>query len=282
LIENEYKTSVALAAVALAAVALATVAIVVSACGRPPDGLKVRVTGASTLYPIVMMAGEELKSRGWSVEAQAGGSSRGFEDTITGRNDLGAMARELTAEEEAQVRKFPIAHDGVAVMVHASNPVAGLTTEDLRRIYRKEIDNWKELGGDDDVIVVVTKAAGHATLEVFLEHTGLAHVELAVDVVGGDNAQVLRVVANTEGAIGYVSMGEAIHSIEAGMPLRLLALDGVEPTLAAVADGRYPMVRTLYLISREEPREASRVLLDFLAGDDGRRVIERGRYVPLD
>ncbi|RMH17779.1 MAG: phosphate ABC transporter substrate-binding protein, partial [Acidobacteria bacterium] len=241
----------------------------------------VRVSGASTVYPIVVMAGEELRRQGILVEAQAGGSTRGFEDTVAGRNDLGAMARDPTPAEASQILTFPIAYDGVGVVVHASNPLAGVSTEDLRRIYAKEVTSWAELGGADAPIVVVTKAAGHATLETFLHHTGLGRTELQADVVGGDNAQVIRVVANTENAIGYVSLGEVLHAIEEGMPLRLVPLDGVEPTLEAVADKSYPMARTLYLIARDEPQGASRALLDFLRSAEGARIIERGRYVPL-
>lgn len=264
------------------AAGLAVLALV-AACTRPDMDKQVRVSGASTLYPVLVMAGEELqKSKGIAVAAQGGGSSRGFEDTVAGRNDMGAMARELTPEEEAQVKKFPVALDGIGIVVHATNPVPGLTTEDLRRIYRKDERNWSTFGGPDAEIVVVSKAEGHATLESFLEHTGLKRSELAVDVVGGDNAQVIRVVENTKNAIGYVSLGEVLHSIASGLPLRLVPLDGVEPTLETVASRTYPMYRTLYLISREEPQGASRVLLDFLTTDEaGRRVIERGKYIPF-
>lgn len=244
---------------------------------------RVRVTGASTVYPIVMLAGEELGKKGHLiVNAQAGGSTRGFEDTVAGRNDLGAMARDLTPEEESQVQKFPIAYDGVGVVVNAANTVEGLTTEDLRRIYTRQVTHWTEFGGDDAAITVVTKAEGHATLETFLDHTGLDRAELQVDAVGGDNAQVIRLVAGTKSAIGYVSLGEIIHSIEAGMPLRLVPLDGVMPTLESVANKTYPMYRTLYLISRAEPSGSARELLNFLQTPKGRNIIGQGKYVPLE
>lgn len=264
------------------AIGLAVLAAMAS-CARPDTEKQVRVTGASTLYPVLVMAGEELqKSQGIAVVAQAGGSSRGFEDTVAGRNDMGAMARELTPEEEAQVKKYPVALDGIGVVVHSTNPVPGLTTEDLRRIYRKEERNWSAFGSPEAEIVVVNKAEGHGTLVSFLEHTGLDRSELQVDVVAGDNAQVIRVVSNTENAIGYVSLGETLHSIDIELPIRLVPLDGVEPTLEAVAARTYPMFRTLYLVSREEPRGASRVLLDFLtASDAGRRIIDGGKYIPL-
>ena len=248
--------------------------------GEPLE--RVRVTGASTLYPIVQMAGEKLKSDGvLLVEAQAGGSTRGFEDTIAGRNQMGAMARELTETENSQVKKYPIAFDGVSLITHGTNPVTDLTTESLRKIYRGEITNWNQLGGADAGIVVVSKAEGHATLESFLAHTKLGREDLQVDVVAGDNAQVIRAVAHSEHAIGYVSMAEVIHSVEVGMSLKMLALDQVEPSISAVSSGDYPITRTLYLVSKQEPVGGSRVLLDFLRSDRGRTIIERGNYVPF-
>ncbi len=275
---DTHRFRASLAAVLLP-LALAAVACRGSEAARPQE---VRISGASTLYPILQLAAEQLRAdTGLRVRVQAGGSTRGFEDTVAGRNDLGAMARELTPEETSEVRKYPIAYDGVGVVVHRSNPVGELSTDQLRRIYRKEVTRWREVGGEDAPIVVVSKAHGHATLETFLEHTGLRSSELEVDVVGGDNAQIIRVVANTEDAIGYVSLAEVLHVIDRDTPLKLLRLDGVEPTPVAVADRSYPMFRPLYLISKVEPSAGSRRVLDFLLGDGGRRIIEQGLYVPV-
>ncbi len=262
---------------------LGMVVWLMSGCERnPARHMTVRITGASTVYPIVQMAGEELRQRHQlNIEAQAGGSTRGYEDTVAGRNDMGAMARDLLPQERQHVKAFPIAYDGVGIVVHASNPVDGVSTAQLRQIYRKETRNWTALGGSDGTIVVVTKAEGHATLETFLNHTGLDRSELQADVVGGNNAQVIRVVANTPKAIGFVSMGEVIHAIEIGMPLRLIKLDGVEPTLERVADKSFPMYRTLYLIAKTEPKGGSRILLEYLHSNAGKALIKRGKYVPL-
>src|SRR5215213_10198429 len=106
-------------------VTLASILVIAaSACRRPVAAEQVIVTGASTVYPIVQMAGEELRrSRGLNVSAQGGGSTRGFEDCVAGRNTLGAMARELTPEEKAQVQAFPIGYDAIGIVVHKSNSV---------------------------------------------------------------------------------------------------------------------------------------------------------------
>lgn len=257
--------------------------LIIIGCGRPhADKRTVKVTGASTVYPIVSMAAKPLKRLyQLHVEAQAGGSTRGFENTISGQNDLGAMARDLTAEEATQVNVFPIAHDGVGIAVHGDNPLPAITTAQLQAIYRGQLTNWQDLGGKDAEIVVVNKAEGHATLESFLKHTGLKRGELDVDVIAGDNAQVIRTLANTPNAIGYVSISEVIQASESNMPVRLVALDGIEANLHNVADGSYPMFRTLYLVSKGQPDPNAQLLIDFLHSAEGKQIIKQGRYVPL-
>lgn len=242
----------------------------------------VRVSGASTVYPIIQMAAEDLRERSsFKVQAQAGGSTRGFMDVIAGRTDLGTMARDLTPEESSQVRAFPIALDGVGVVVHKSNPVSGLSSADLRRIYQKHATDWGDFGGKPGEIVVVTKAEGHATLQAFLDHTRLSRDSVKADVVAGNNAQVIQSVATSMRSIGYVSIGEADHAASSGMHVRLLPLNGIPPRQACVADGTWPMRRTLYLISKDEPRGGCRSLLDYLKSPEGSQIIERGGYVPI-
>lgn len=252
-------------------------------CGRPGAGMPVvKVTGASTVYPIVRMATEPMEElHNIKVEAQAGGSTRGFENAMSGQADLGAMARDLSPEEAAQVQVFPIAHDGVGFVVHSNNPLQAITTDQVRQIYRGQRTNWRDFGHNDATIVVVNKAEGHATLETFLKHTGLGRAELDVDVVAGDNAQVIRTVANTPNAIGYVSISEVIQAAERGMPVKLVQLDGIDPDLANITNNSYPMFRTLYLVSKGAPSPAAQRLINFLGSDAGKKLIQAGHYVPL-
>lgn len=268
----------------LAASLIAPAALSTNGCQRQKTE-QVVVTGASTVYPIVQMAAEELRrTKGLNVMGQGGGSTRGFEDCITGRNSLGAMARELTPEEKAQVMVFPIAYDGVGIVVHTSNQIAGVTTDDLRRIYRKQVTNWSDFGGQNASIVVVHKAEGHALREVFMNYTGLTPDEMTrfTDVTAGDNAQVIRVIANTSNAIGYVSLGEVIKAAETGQPVRLVKFNGIEPVMENVTNKTYPLFHPLYLVSKGEPKGGSRVLLDFLRSPDGKAIIRQGNYVPLE
>jgi hypothetical protein len=125
----------------------------------------------------------------------------------------------------------------------------------------------------------VHKAEGHALREVFMKHTGLTPDEMTkhTDVTAGDNAQVIRVIANTTGAIGYVSLGEVIKAAEGGLPVRLLKFNGIEPVMENVTNKTYPLFHPLYLISKGEPKGGSRVLLDFLRTREGKEIIRQGK-----
>lgn len=117
-----------------------------------------------------------------------------------------------------------------------------------------------------------------------MNYTGLAPEEMTrhTDVTAGDNAQVIRVIANTANAIGYVSLGEVIKAAEDGQRVRLTKLNGIEPVIENVTNKTYPLSHPLYLISKVEPQGGSRVLLDFLRSPEGKAIIRKGNYVPLE
>lgn len=256
----------------------------VSGCRRSQTE-KVVVTGASTVYPIVQAAAEELRrTSGIEITGQGGGSTRGFEDCLAGRNTLGAMARDLTPEEQAKVQVYPIAYDGVGIVVHSSNKLAEVTTDDLRKMYRKQMKSWSEVGGPEQPIVVVHKAEGHALREVFMKYLEFTPEEMTkyTDVVAGDNAQVIRLISNTAGAIGYVSLGEVIKAAESGLPVRLVKFNGIEPVMDNVTNKSYPLFHPLSLVSKGEPSVGGKILLDFLRTPEGKKIIRQGNYVPLE
>ncbi len=117
-----------------------------------------------------------------------------------------------------------------------------------------------------------------------MNHLGFTKDEMLkyTDVTAGDNAQVIRVIANTAGAIGYVSLGEAIKAAEAGQAVRPVIFNDVDPVMENVVRKTYPLFHPLYLISKTEPKGGARLLLDFLRTPQGKAVIRQGNYVPME
>jgi phosphate transport system substrate-binding protein len=242
------------------------------------------VTGASTIAPILQKVAERLEARDPSlrIEVESGGTGRGIKDAKEGQNDLGMASRDLTAEERVGLNPVPIAHDGVALIVHGSNPVDELTRSQVVAIYTGEITDWSEVGGPAGDISVVNKAEGRSTLEVFLDHFELEASDVKADVVIGDNAQGVRLVSIDPRALGYVSIGDAQRAAESGVPVKMLRYRGVAPSVASVSDGSYPIRRSLYLLFRGEPDAVGQAILDHLASSEGRRLVQALSFVPLD
>lgn len=241
------------------------------------------VTGASTIAPILQKVAERLEARDPSlrIQVESGGTGRGIKDARQDQSDLGMASRDLTAEERVGLQPVPIAHDGVALIVHGSNPLDELTSEQVVAVYTGQIEDWSELGGPAGDINVVNKAEGRSTLEVFLTHFGLAASDIAADVVIGDNAQGLRLVSVDPTALGYVSIGDAQRAAESGVPIKMLRYRGVVPSVATVADGSYPIRRSLYLLFRGEPDAVGQTILDYLASEEGRVLVQELSFVPL-
>lgn len=230
------------------------------------EGEVVSLSGSSTLAPVISEIAQHYeREQGIEINVQSGGSGRGLNDLHEGLTDIAMVSRALKPEElgDGRFQAVTVARDGIALIVHADNPVKALSSDQVRAVYRGEVDNWSALGGPDREITVINKASGRATLEVFLLHFGLDEQAIAADMIIGENQQGIKTVASNPDAIGYVSIGAAEYEEQAGTPIRLVALDGVAATTAAVANGDYPLSRQLNLVMAAQPRPAVSDFVEF-------------------
>jgi phosphate transport system substrate-binding protein len=138
------------------------------------------------------------------------------------------MVSRALSDRERDLQGFPIARDGVAIVVHKDNPVRALTNQQIRDIYTGRTTRWISVGGADAAIAVVSRQEGRGSSDLFTDYFDLEYGEIRAQLVAGDNASALTAVADRPEAIVYVSVGEAERRAQAGAPLRLLSLDGVE------------------------------------------------------
>lgn len=222
------------------------------------------LTGSSTVAPLVLEIGKrfEEKNPGIRVDVQSGGSSRGVADARSGKADIGMASRALVASEK-DLFAHTIALDGIALIVHSSNPVKTLTTEQVKAVYTGKITNWKQLGGNDKAITVINKAEGRSTLDLFLSHFKLQNSEIKASVVIGDNQQGIKTMAGNPNAIGYVSIGTAEYEESNSTPIRLLPMEGIPAKVEQVQSGSFPLSRPLNLITRTPPQGLAKRFIDF-------------------
>lgn len=226
--------------------------------GAAPNPLiaaqRLMVTGSSTVAPIALEIAKrfETKRPDIQIDVQTGGSSRGIQDVRVGLADIGMASRSLKPAEN-DLLSHTIALDAVAIITHADNPVQRLDRPQIIDIYTDKINDWSQIGKFEGPIVVVNKAEGRSTLELFLEYTNLLSNRIKADIIIGDNEQAIKIVAANPQSIAYVSIAAAIYNMENGLPIRIIAVDGIAPDIKSLAAGKLPMTRELNLVTVGEP-----------------------------
>lgn len=259
---------------------LLLVVLAATACSRVDAARKLTLTGSSTVAPLVGEIGKRFESmhQGVRVDVQSGGSGRGITDVRQGLADIGMVSRAL-APTESDLTAFPIARDGVCVIVHCDNAVAQLTDAQVVAIYLGEVVNWRDVGGDDAPITVINKADGRSTLELFAHYFKLDTTKIQAHVVIGDNEQGIKTVAGNRNAIGYVSIGTAEYDVGKGVAIKLLPVSGVTPTTAHVRDGTFPLSRPLNLVTSQAPTGLVAEFLAFARSADVHDLVQEQCFV---
>lgn len=240
------------------------------------------ITGSSTVAPLVVEIVKrfEAQNPGTRIDVQTGGSSRGIADARRGLADVGMVSRALKPTETDLI-SHSIARDGICLIVHRENPITTLSRAQVIAIYTGKIERWSQVGGADNPITVVHKAAGRSTHELFLKFFDLADSAVRADVVIGDNEAGIKTVAGNPLAVGYVSIGTAEYSAGAGSAIRLLPARGVAASTRSVREGSYPLLRVLNLVTHGEPSGLARDLIAFAQGPDVHDLIASQAFVPM-
>ncbi len=243
---------------------------------------RIVITGSSTVAPLVAEIGKRFEQLHPNVriDVQTGGSSRGIADVRRGIADVGMVSREI-APQEIDGEVFSIALDGVGLITHRDNPLSELSQEQIVAIFSGQVRNWKEVGGFDGELVVVNKAAGRSTLDVFLQFFKLAPEQIRSDIVIGDNEQGIKTVAGNRNAIGYVSVGSAEHDIGLGVKIKLLPLNGVDPSAANIRNQSYGLARPLNLITRKSPHSLVREFIEFAQSSQVEAIVKEQNFVSI-
>lgn len=254
-----------------------------ASCRESDETVRLEATGSSTLAPLLSEIAKryEASHPGVRIDIQTGGSSRGIADAASGIADLGMSSRALKQSEQEGRITHTVAMDGVALLVHSNNPVSELSDEQIIGIFKGEITNWNEVGGNDAPINCVNRANGRSELELFQMFFGLEAEQFQPDMISGENQHGIKTVAGDESAIIYMSIGASEYEAARGVPIKLLPLRGVEATVEKVASGEFPLSRPLILITAPEPSEPVREFLDYALSSEVHDLVRQQSYVPV-
>ena len=243
----------------------------------PPTTINFRVTGSTSLGPVLEELAEAYQAQHPNVlvDVRGGGSAVGLEALRNGQADLAAISWKPADEElPAGTQAVPIARDGIAIVVHPRNTIAGLTLSQLHALYRGEALDWSALKGTGGEIVIVSREDGSGTRAAF-ETLAMGGERVTLNALVMPTSQaVVDYVASHRGAVGYVSTGALTDTV------RAVPVEDVASTASGLRSGAYSLGRVLYLYAPPPAPPATQAFLDFILSPVGKSIVNR-RLVPV-
>ncbi len=241
----------------------------------------IQIKGSDTELNLVQALAEEFTKEhpDVSITVRGGGSGTGIAALINGEVDIANSSRLMTQEEleAAKARgvepvRFVFALDGIAVVVNPKNTLDGISLEDLGRLYRGEIKNWKELGGPDLPVVLYGRQSNSGTFVFFREHVVKGDYSPQMRPMNG-NSQIVEAVAQDPGGVGYVGLGY-LKSAEG--KVKALKVDGKLP-----GEPGYPILRTLQQYTKGKPTGTVKEFLSFEISPKGQEIVKGMGFLPV-
>ena len=247
-------------------------------CGKQEEK-KVTTDGSTSMQKVINALGEAfMEETNAKFTYNATGSGTGIKAVKDGTCDIGLSSRYLKDSEKADgLQETILAIDGIAVIVNPANTVANLTLEQISAIFKGEITNWNQVGGNAGEIVLIGREESSGTRDGFESITDTEDVckyrqELT------SNGAVLTAVAENPNAIGYVSVSSVKDSVKA------LQVGGIAPSEATIQDGSYAIQRPFMLVTKAgtELSETARQFFDFVTSAAVREIIRAAGVVPAN
>ena len=247
-----------------------------------PSG-KVTVSGSSALLPLAKDAAQKFKAKNdqVSITLNAGGSGTGLKQVSEGTVDIGnsdVFAKEKLPEAKAAElvdHKVAVTVMAPVVSKEIGTNVKSLTKAQLQDIFTSKVTNWKDVGGPDEAVVLITRPSTSGTRALFTKYALDGKEELSnKSMETDDSGTLVQTVSQTKGAIGYVALSYLMNN----NIVTPLAIDGVEPTLDNVYNGKYPVWGYEHMYTKGEATGAVKAFIDFIMSKDYSADIEKQGY----
>jgi phosphate transport system substrate-binding protein len=242
-------------------------------CGK--GKYSITVAGSTAFQPFAEKLAEQYMQshKDTNITIQGGGSAVGIQSALSGAAQIG-MADLVTLPPEAKsLTAVIVARDGIAIIVNPKNKINNLTLQQIQDIYNGKIKNWKEIGGNDHPITVISREAGsgtRASFEAIIKNISLTKESIIQD----SNGTVRETVINDANAIGYLSHGLINEKIKA------IYINGISCTTDEIIKGRYILVRPIYLLTKGPPKDKIKDFIDYILLSHGQDTIKSNGLIP--
>jgi len=256
----------------------------------------IQIKGSDTMVNLGQAWAERYmqENLGDFVAVTGGGSGTGFSSLISGTCDIALSSRNIKEKEVALAKQkginpfqIKVAMDGLSVVVNPKNAVMKLTVEQLAGIFTGKISNWKEVGGINLKIVILSREVNSGTHVYFKEHVlrkgdPNSKEEFAPGALLLSSSQAIAdEVAQNPSAIGYYGMGYISSKQKPIMVAKDEKSEYETPTIENVVNGKYPISRPLFLYTNGQPQGLVKKFVDFCLSKEGQDIVVKTDFVPI-
>lgn len=251
----------------------------------------ISLKGSTTVHPLMKKLAESfaLNENNPQLKITSSGSMNGIKNLLRDSTDIAMASNKISPEIKAAFRKinkhyveYLIAGDALVFAVNVNNPVKKLTLKQVVDIFTGKVTNWKQVGGENMPITLISRDYKSGTYLFFMEDvltkdslSKAAHIEL-------NNENVLKSIAKDKGAIGYTNFSMLDYSVD---PVSISfdnTTNHVAPRMETVNNMTYKYFRGLYLYYNPEKYQKIKPLLDFIHADSTKHLIEKAGYIPVN
>lgn len=247
-------------------------------------GSSIVIKGSTTVLPVAQGTLEAFMKKHPDVQMSlsGGGSGEGIKALIDRTADVATSSREIKKEESSLAQSkgvkpvaHVVAHDAIVPVVHSQNKVKNLSIDQLSQIYQGKITNWKEVGGDDLQIVVISRDSSSGTFESW-DHFVMKKTKVTprAQMLASSGA-IVTAIAKNRYAIGYLGIGYIDNSVKA------LQVNGITASVETALSKQYPLSRELYMYTDGKATGDVAKYLDFVKSAEGQKIVVKEGFVPL-
>jgi phosphate transport system substrate-binding protein len=246
---------------------------------------KLVIKGSTTVLPIAQKVAEAYMKEHpeTKISISGGGSGNGIKAIIDGSTDIANSSRFIKNKEIKLAMKkgvypvpFRVAYDCIIPIIHPSNTVNDLTLDQLKKIYQGKVTNWKDVGGPDRRISVVSRDTSSGTYEVWEKKVMNKERVFPGALLQASNGAVAQVVSKNKNAIGYIGIGYMENTV------RAIKVNGIEGSITTTLNGTFPISRPLFMFTQSWPTGETINFLNFLLHPEkGQKLVSQAGYVPL-
>jgi len=246
---------------------------------------KIVIKGSTTVLPIAQKVSEAYMKEhpDVNISISGGGSGNGIKAIIDGSTDIANSSRFIKNKEIKLAMKkgvypvpFRVAYDCIVPVVHPSNTVKNLSLNELKKIYQGKVKNWKEIGGPDRRIAVISRDTSSGTYEVWEKKVMKKERVYPGALLQASNGAVCQSVAKNKNAIGYIGIGYVNDSVKS------VTVNGIEGSEATTLNGTFPISRPLFMFTQGWPKGDALNFINYLLHPEkGQKMVNQSGYVSL-